>query len=60
MLEHLGITCIIADGEAEALAVALARAGLVDGVASNDLDCVAYGAPLFIRNLGCDDKKEVI
>ena len=60
MLEHLGITCIIADGEAEALAVALSRAGLVDGVATNDLDCVAYGAPSFIRNLGCGATKEAI
>lgn len=29
-------------------------------MASNDLDCVCYGAPLFIRNLGNDEKREVI
>lgn len=60
MLEACGVPCIIAHGEAEALAVALCRAGLCDGVASNDLDCVCYGAPLFIRNLGNDEKREVI
>lgn len=60
LLEACGVPCIIARGEAEALAVALCRAGLCDGVASNDLDCVCYGAPLFIRNLGNDEKREVI
>lgn len=50
----MGIHTIIADGEAEALCVALCRAGLCDAVASSDLDCLAYGAPVFVRNLGTD------
>ena len=54
LLSFLGIPCIIAEGEAEALCVGLCKAGLVDAVASSDLDCVAYGAPIFIRNLATD------
>ncbi|CAL6014137.1 Flap_endonuclease 1 [Hexamita inflata] len=58
LLNALGIQCIVATGEAEALAVALNRAGMVDAVASSDLDCVAYASKVFVRNLATD--KDII
>ena len=53
-MNALGIVTIIADGEAEALCVALCKEKLVDAVASSDMDCVVYGAPILIRNLATD------
>ena len=57
-LKHLfhlmGISYIHANGEAEAYASELCRIGYVDAVITEDMDTLAYGCPLLIRN--CIDK----
>ena len=57
-LKHLfnlmGVSYIHADGEAEAYASELCRIGYVDAVVTEDMDTLAYGCPLLIRN--CIDK----
>lgn len=50
MLTYLGVTCVQGPGEAEAFCSHLNRAGLVDGVISQDSDCFAYGARRVYRN----------
>lgn len=57
-LKHLfnlmGVSYIHADGEAEAYASELCRIGYVDAVVTEDMDTLAYGCPVLIRN--CIDK----
>ncbi len=54
-LFHLmGISYIHAEGEAEAYASELCRIGYVDAVITEDMDTLAYGCPVLIRN--CIDK----
>lgn len=60
LLQYLGIPCISAESEAEAQCVALAKAGLVDAVASSDLDVLAFGCPLMVRNLANSADPEVV
>lgn len=44
MLELLGVIVVTAKAEGEALCALLSRRGLVDGVISNDGDCLLFGA----------------
>ena len=44
MLEHLGVPVVRAKSEGEALCALLCQRGLVDGVISNDGDCLVFGA----------------
>ncbi|TNJ28849.1 Flap structure-specific endonuclease [Giardia muris] len=60
LLKHLGIPAIIAGGEAEAQCVALVRAGKCDAVASTDMDTLALGTPILLRNLASSKDPTVI
>ena len=54
LFNHMGVSYIHPDGEAEAYAAELCRIGYVDAVVTEDMDTLAYGCPLLIRN--CIDK----
>jgi flap endonuclease-1 len=60
LLTALGIPVIQAPSEGEAQAARMVRAGDCDYVASQDIDCLIYGAPLIIRNLGLSQKRKKI
>lgn len=51
LLRLMGVPVVEAPGEAEASCAALARAGLADAVATEDMDALAFGAPVMIKNL---------
>uniref|UniRef100_A0A182FQ59 Flap endonuclease GEN n=1 Tax=Anopheles albimanus TaxID=7167 RepID=A0A182FQ59_ANOAL len=50
LLNAIGLVCVQAAGEAEALCAYLNRDALIDGVISQDSDCFAYGAVRVFRN----------
>ncbi|XP_055642115.1 flap endonuclease GEN-like [Toxorhynchites rutilus septentrionalis] len=50
LLSTMGLTCVQAPGEAEALCAYLNSDNLVYGVVSQDSDCFAYGAVRVFRN----------
>ncbi len=50
LLQALGLKCISASGEGEALCAALDAAGLVDAVVTDDSDAFCYGAKVVWRN----------
>ena len=54
LLQYMGIPYIQAAGEAEVLCAELCRRGIVDAVGSADLDCIANGAKILVKNLGTD------
>jgi len=56
LLVSLGAPVVTAPGEAEAFCAALDRAGLVDGVISDDSDSLCYGAKVVYRNFSTDPK----
>ena len=56
LVESLGVPCVTAPGEAEALCSALNSAGLVDAVVSDDSDCFCYGAKTVLKNFSTDPK----
>ncbi len=59
LLAALGIPYIEAPGEGEAQAAHMAMNGNVDGVASQDFDCLLFGAPRLIRNLAVTGKRKL-
>ena len=54
LFNHMGVSYIQADGEAEAYASELCRIGYVDAVVTEDMDTLVYECPIMIRN--CIDK----
>ena len=58
MLSLMGLPVIKAKSEAEAQCVDLLKRGLVDAVASEDLDCLTFGCKLMIKGLKA--KKDAI
>jgi flap endonuclease-1 len=58
LLTVMGIPWIKAPGEADSQCAALAMSGVVDGVASEDMDMLTFGTPILLRNLS--SKKKVI
>lgn len=50
LLSAMGVSCIQAEGEAEALCAYLNKDGLIDGIISQDSDCFGYGALVVYRN----------
>lgn len=58
LLEGLGIPVVQAPSEAEAQAAYMVKKGIVDFVASQDTDCLLFGAPVMIRNLSIAGKRK--
>ncbi|XP_065084902.1 flap endonuclease GEN [Ochlerotatus camptorhynchus] len=56
LLSSMGLVCVQAPGEAEALCAYLNHDGLVYGVISQDSDCFAYGAVRVFRNFCASQK----
>lgn len=54
----LGVPVLRAPHDAEAQACAMARAGLVDVVATTDWDALAMGAPALLRNLSANPQSQ--
>lgn len=56
LLSALGVQCLQAQGEGEALCARLNETGLVDGVISDDSDAFCYGAQTVLRNFSISAK----
>lgn len=48
----MGVPVIDAPTEAEAQCAVMAKAGLVYGVATEDMDCLTFGAPRWAKRVG--------
>lgn len=55
LVKCLGLPCIDGLSEAEAQCTALAKAGLVYGVVSEDMDCLTFGAPFLLKGFNSKD-----
>lgn len=51
LLLLMGVPVIDAPSEAEAQCAAMAKAGIVYGAATEDMDCLTFGCPTLIRHL---------
>eukprot|EP01024_Parvocaulis_polyphysoides_P033924 TRINITY_DN3005_c0_g4_i1.p1 TRINITY_DN3005_c0_g4~~TRINITY_DN3005_c0_g4_i1.p1 ORF type:complete len:245 (+),score=34.12 TRINITY_DN3005_c0_g4_i1:116-850(+) len=51
LLRLMGVPVVESPGEAEAQCAELAKADLVYGVSTEDMDCLTFGTPRLIRNL---------
>lgn len=62
IVEMLGLHAIQADGEAEGLCSYLAKKGMVNGVLTEDTDCLVYGTPFMFayREYKMSDEKVVV
>ena len=56
LIRLLGVPVIEAPSEAEAQCSILAKGGKVHSVASEDLDCLTFGAPILLRNFSSKDE----
>jgi flap endonuclease-1 len=56
LIESMNVDIVDAPGEAEAQCAHLNRQGLVDCVASEDMDTLCFGAPCLIRNFNTSGK----
>ena len=59
LLEKLGIQYITAKSDGEAQASVMNSKGLIDGVVSQDLDCLLFGVKNLYRNLTFGERKKV-
>jgi flap endonuclease-1 len=59
MLELMGIPVIQAPQEGEAQASTMVSKGLLNGVISQDFDCLLFGADKLYRNVGITGKRKV-
>lgn len=59
LLDALGIPVIQAPTEGEAQASSLAKRGIVNFAASQDYDCLLFGAPSLVRNLSVTNKRKM-
>ncbi|NWF96404.1 MAG: flap endonuclease-1 [Candidatus Thorarchaeota archaeon] len=57
LLQALGVPCVQAPSEGEALAAQMARSGEVWASASQDYDSLLYGSPRVIRNLSVSGRR---
>ncbi|XP_069054941.1 probable flap endonuclease 1 homolog isoform X4 [Lepisosteus oculatus] len=60
LLRLLGVPYLQAPGEGEALCAQLAKGGLVHAVASEDMDTLAFGGSLLVRQLNASKSGEVV
>lgn len=56
LVRCLGLPVIEAPSEAEAQCTELAKAGIVYGVASEDMDCLTFGAPYLLKGFNSKDE----
>ncbi|XP_030630354.1 probable flap endonuclease 1 homolog [Chanos chanos] len=59
LLELIGVPCIKAPGDGEALCAHLVKSGVVDAVASEDMDTLAFGGTILLRQLNAKRDSEV-
>ncbi|MCX8198379.1 MAG: flap endonuclease-1 [Candidatus Micrarchaeota archaeon] len=59
LLELMGIQVVQAPSEGEAQASQMAIEGSVDAVASQDMDCLLFGAPALLRNLSVGGRRKM-
>jgi len=59
LLNLMGIPVVEAPSEGEAQASQMAIEGSVDAVASQDMDCLLFGAPLLLRNLSVGGRRKL-
>jgi len=59
LLGLMGIPVVEAPSEGEAQASQMAIEGSVDAVASQDMDCLLFGAPLLLRNLSIGGRRKM-
>ncbi|XP_048020445.1 probable flap endonuclease 1 homolog [Megalobrama amblycephala] len=59
LLQLMGVPCIKAPGEAEALCAHLVKSGTVNAVASEDMDTLAFGGTVLLRQLNAKKDSEV-
>uniref|UniRef100_A0A3Q3ER86 Zgc:110269 n=1 Tax=Labrus bergylta TaxID=56723 RepID=A0A3Q3ER86_9LABR len=60
LLKFLGVPVVQAPGDAEALCAQLVREGIVDAVASEDMDTLPFGAKTLICQLNAKKNSEII
>ncbi|XP_026885788.2 probable flap endonuclease 1 homolog isoform X2 [Electrophorus electricus] len=59
LLKLMGVPCIMASGDGEALCAHLVSTGVVDAVASEDMDTLAFGGTTLLRQLNAKKESEV-
>lgn len=59
LLRMMGIPVIEAPSEGEAQASQMVIEGAADAVASQDIDCLLFGAPLLLRNLSVGGRRKL-
>lgn len=59
LLRAMGIPVVEAPSEGEAQASQMVKEGTADAVASQDMDCLLFGAPLLLRNLSVSGKRKL-
>ncbi|XP_060722972.1 probable flap endonuclease 1 homolog isoform X1 [Tachysurus vachellii] len=60
LLQLLGVPCVQAPGDAEACCAQMVRGGVVDAVASEDMDTLAFGGMILLRQLNAKKVSEVM
>ena len=59
LLSYMGIPVVDAPSEGEAQASQMVIEGTADAVASQDYDCLLFGAPLLLRNLSIGGRRKL-
>ena len=59
LLELMGIPVVESPSEGEAQASQMVIEGTADAVASQDIDCLLFGAPLVLRNLSIGGRRKI-
>ncbi len=59
LLEAMGVPCFTAPGEAEAQISYMTSIGQTDYTVSQDFDCLLFGSPNLLKNIGVTGKKKV-
>jgi flap endonuclease-1 len=60
LMEFFGVPCIIAQSEAESLCSVLCKKGIVDAVISEDMDVLATGGCILLKNFSMEKGGSVI
>ena len=59
LLEAMGVSCFTAPGEAEAQISYMTANNQVDYCVSQDFDCLLFGSPNLVKNIGVSGKRKV-